>query len=468
MTAIRMPHNWEPRDYQLPALRALDSGCRNALLMWHRRAGKDALALNWVAKTMAPKPTSVLYLLPEVKQAKRVLFKELNSEGKRHVDQAFPREIVTNINEQDGFIRLWNGSIFQIGGFDTIDSYVGVGPKVVVFSEYAVSKHGLRAYQIIQPILLNNGGITIFCYTPRGKNHGRDLFDTASKARDWFVSKLTVDDTGLTVPSDQGQQELLVDAVRRSIDDGTFDEEYARQEFWCSFEAPNSGSYYGRMLEQAEAQGRICAVPWDPSLPVYTWWDIGTDDANVIWFVQAHRGGELRFIDYLEDEGQPLSYYLDALNSRRADGWRFEPLGQLVPHDFASREYVTGESPEQAARKMGWRMTVVPATSVQEGIDAVRRVLPRCWFDAERCKVGLDRMRNYTKRWSPELQRFAGPLHDANSHAADAFRTGVMGMRMAGMHIAKNVTQAEYEGRMAHQPLRPFVAAVDFNVFGDR
>ena len=459
---IRMPYQWAPRGYQLPALQRLDSGCKRALLMWHRRAGKDAMTLNWCAKTMATAPTSVLYLLPEFKQAKRVLFRELNSEGKRHIDQAFPAAIVTGSNETEGVIKLWNGSVFQIGGFDTIDSYVGVGPKIVVMSEYAVSQHGPRAWQLLQPILLANGGTAIFPYTPRGKNHGRDLFETAKNNPDWFCSKLTVEQTNLTLPDGL----RLEDAVRRDIENGTLDEEFARQEFWCSFEAPNSGSYYGRMLEQAEAQGRICAVPWDPSLPVYTWWDIGTDDANVIWFVQAHRGGELRFIDYLEDEGQPLSFYLDALNERRKMGWKFEPTGQLVPHDFASREYTTGESPEQAARKMGWRMTVVPATGVQEGIDLVRRVLPRCWFDEVRCKVGLDRLRNYTKRWSAELQRFAGPLHDASSHAADAFRTGCMGMRRAGMHIARNVTEAQRDGAMAHQPMRPFVAATNFSVWG--
>lgn len=460
---IVIPHNWAPRDYQLPALRALDSGCKRALLLWHRKSGKDTTALNWVAKTMVQRPTSVLYMLPEFGQAKRIVMRELNDRGETYLDQAFPKAIrAGEPNTQEGFLKLFNGSVLQLGGFDSIDRYIGAGPKIVIMSEYAVSPHAERAWQLLQPILLRNGGTALFPYTPRGKNHGLKLYEAARNNPDWHCSKLTVDDTRLT--SEDGAP--LSDLVLRDIERGVLDEEYARQEFWCSFEAPNSGSYFGRMLEQAEAQGRICAVPWDPSLPVYTWWDIGTDDANVIWFVQAHRGGELRFIDYLEDEGQPLSYYLDALNTRRADGWRFEPTGQLVPHDFASREYVTGESPEQAARKMGWRMTVVPATSVQEGIDAVRRVLPRCWFDGERCKVGLDRLRNYTKRWSAELQRFAGPLHDANSHAADAFRTGVMGMRMAGMHIAKNVTQAEHEGRMAHQPLRPFVAAVDFNVWG--
>ena len=80
--------------------------------------------------------------------------------------------------------------------------------------------------------------------------------------------------------------------------------------------------------------------------------------------------------------------------------------------------------------------------------------------------MGRYGLRNYTKRWSAELQRFAGPLHDANSHAADAFRTGAMGMRRAGMHVARNVTEAMRDGALAQQPMHPFVATTDFSVWG--
>jgi hypothetical protein len=220
------------------------------------------------------------------------------------------------------------------------------------------------------------------------------------------------------------------------------------------------------MLDMAESQGRITTVQWDPALPVYTWWDIGWSDLNAIWFVQHHRGGELRCIDYLEDEGKPLSYYLGQLNDRKAMGWMFEPRGQLVPHDFGSHEYVLGTTPEQAARDLGWRMTVVPASDVMHGIDAVRRILPRCWFDATKCAKGLERLRMYTKKWSQQLLRFTDPLHDANSHGADAFRTGVMGMRLAGMHLAPNVSQALLDGERRHlRGTMPVVAPTDFNVW---
>lgn len=436
-----MPNEWEPRPHQLGALGALDSGCRRVVLLWHRRAGKDAMTVNWCAKTMATTPTSVLYLLPEFKQAKRVLWREIDpSTGKTHIDQAFPAAIREGEgNKTEGFLRLFNGSVLQLGGFDTIDSYVGIGPRVVVFSEFAVSQHAMRAWQLVLPMLLMNGGTAIFPYTPRGKNHGKELYDLAERSPDWFCQKLTIDETRIVAP----------EVIKAEINSGSFTEDYARQEFWCSFEAPNSGSYYGRLIEAAEAEGRLTDVDWKPELPVCTWWDIGVSDATAIWFIQPERSGRIRVIDYYEAEGEGLAHYLDQLERRRAKGWMFDAGGQYVPHDFASREFSAGKSPQGVAREMGWRMTVVPAGDIQHGIDNVRRVLPRCYFDKTRCAPGLNHLREYRKRWSDQLQTFLGPLHDSHSHAADAFRTGVNGMRDAGFAMAPNPSQAALNERRA-------------------
>jgi hypothetical protein len=413
-------------------------------------------------------PVSVLYMLPEFGQAKRIIMRELNDKGQTYIDQAFPEILRAGPpNTQEGFLRLVNGSVLQLGGFDTIDRYIGAGPRLVVMSEYALSPHAPRAWQLLQPILLRNGGTAIFPYTPRGPNHGLELYETGLRnPSEWFVSKLACDQTGIDVTTAKGDVITLAQAVKRQVESGDIDEEFARQEFYCDFTSPNSGSYYGRMLDMAESQGRITSVQWDPALPVYTWWDIGWSDLNAIWFVQHHRGGELRCIDYLEDEGKPLSYYLGQLNDRKALGWMFEPRGQLVPHDFGSHEYTLGTTPEQAARELGWRMTVVPASDVMHGIDAVRRILPRCWFDATKCAVGLKRLRMYTKKWSQQLLRFTDPLHDSNSHGADAFRCGVMGMRLAGMHLAPNITQAMRDGERRHlRGTMPVVAPADFSVW---
>lgn len=435
-----MPHEWSPRRHQLPALAALDRGVKRALLLWHRRAGKDAATINWCAKEMARQATSVLYLLPEFKQAKRVMWREIDPiTGKTHIDQALPEQLRVNSNQTEGFVKLWNGSVLQLGGFDTIDSYVGIGPRIVVLSEYAVSQHAPRAWNLLVPMLLMNGGTAIFPYTPRGKNHGKELFDNAKGSGDWFVSRQTIDDTGL----------VSREVIQAEIDSGSFTEDYAKQEFWLSFEAPNSGSYYGRLIEALEANGQILDIEHDPSLPVVTWWDIGVDDATAIWFTQPERGGRIRVIDYYEAEGEGTGHYLDQLDRRRAMGWSFDPGGQMVPHDFASRGFATGESPLGVARKRGWPMRVVDQHEVQHGIDAVRRALPRMYFDRRRTAKGLTHLREYRKKWSDQLQTFLGPLHDQHSHAADAVRTGVWGMKGSGFALSANPSRAAAAERPA-------------------
>lgn len=459
-TAIRMPHAWEPRPHQLPALRALDGGVKRVLLLWHRRAGKDATVLNWCATEMSRRPTSVLYMLPEHKQAKRVLMRELNEQGRTHVEQAFPAPILAGpLNKTEGVVTLWNGSVLQLGGFDRVDSYVGMGPRVVVMSEFAVSRHASRALQLLMPILLRNGGTLILPYTPRGKNHGHRQFTIAQANEDWFCDRLTIEDTGLVPP----------EAVKAEIEAGTIDEEYARQEFYTSFESPNSGSYYGRAIERLEQLGQVTDVAWEPTMPVYTFWDIGIHDATSIWFAQPHRSGWINIIDYYESDGHGLQHYLDKMNERKALGWRFDPRGQLVPHDFASRDYTSGYSPTQVAQQFGWRMTVVPASEVSVGIDAVRSALPRCRFNAGEPRVlkGLGRLRDYTKRWSAQLQMFTGPQHDEASHGADAFRTGIMGLRLAGFHVATSARVAEIEADEQRGGTAPVVAPTSFNVWGD-
>lgn len=437
---IRLPHNWSPRDYQLEALSALDSGIKRAILIWHRRAGKDTTAINWVAKELARKPTSALHLLPEYKQAKRAIWREIDPHtGKTHLDQAFPEPLRAAVNSTEGFLKLWNGSIYQIGGFDQIDSYLGIGPRIVIMSEFAISQHAQRAWNLLLPMLLANDGIAIFPYTPRGKNHGHELYEGHKGNADWFVSLRTVDDTGV-IPRD---------AIEQEIRSGSMDHDYAQQEFWCSFNAPNAGAYYGRMMEAAEREGRVTDLSWEPSLPVMTWWDIGVDDATVIWFIQVHRSGEIRCIDYYEAEGEGLPHYLSVLEERRGRGWYFSSDGQLVPHDFAARSFTSGDSPLETARKLGWKMTVIPQAPIDHGIDLVRRTLPRCWFDKTRCKDGIRHLAEYRKRWSDQLNRFIGPLHDEHSHGADAFRIGVSGLQDQGYRVLPNPSQAAHvQGNM--------------------
>jgi len=201
------------------------------------------------------------------------------------------------------------------------------------------------------------------------------------------------------------------------------EEEYA-QEFECSFDAAIRGAYYGKLIAQAEAEKRIGRVAHDPNLLVHTAWDLGVGDATAIWFYQRHRR-ELRLIDYAEASGAGLDHYARLL---QAKGYAYGE--HVLPHDARVQELGSGKTRVETLTSLGIRPRVLSAHRVEDGINAARLLLPRCWFDAEKCARGLEALRHYRSEWDDRRQAFRErPLHDWSSHAADAFRYLAMGLR---------------------------------------
>lgn len=216
---INLPHNFTPRPYQLPFLRALDSGINRVVIVWNRRSGKDVCTLNWCIKKLMTEVATCFYVMPTYSQGKKVIWDSVNNDGFRFLDY-FPKEIIANKNNQEMKIRLINGSLFQVIGSDNIDSLMGTNPKIVVFSEYALQDPA--AWEYIRPILKVNGGVAIFISTPRGRNHFYDLFRTAQTTDGWFSQKLTVEDTKVLTKED----------VEKEMAEG-MSYELAQQEYYC-------------------------------------------------------------------------------------------------------------------------------------------------------------------------------------------------------------------------------------------
>lgn len=193
----------------------------------------------------------------------------------------------------------------------------------------------------------------------------------------------------------------------------------------CSFAAALVGAYYGREMEWLEQNGKISTVPVDPSLSVWTAWDLGIDDTTAIWFVQIH-GREIRVVDYLENSGAGLDYYVKEL--RRRD---YTYDGHILPHDVKVRELSDGKSRLEKLGSMGIRnIKVAPKLSVADGIEAVRTMLKKCWFDISSCERGIKALRNYERKYDARNKIFQQtPLHNWASHGADAFRTLAVGLR---------------------------------------
>lgn len=399
----------------MPLWGALESGIKRAVAVWHRRAGKDSLSLNWTARSAMLRAGVYWHMAPTQRQVRKIVWDNIDGQGRRIIDQVWPQAIRTNTRDQEMQIQLKNGSIWQCVGSDNYNSLVGSNPVGVVFSEFSIADP--KAWDYVRPILAENGGWALFIYTPRGPNHGKDLYDMACQERNWFSEILTVNDTN-AIPL------TAVDDERRA----GMSEAMIEQEFYCSFSGVVDGSYYGKQIQAARNENRLTSVPYERTEPVITAWDLGTGDDTAIWFVQQI-GLETRIIDYYENRGVGIDHYARVLSERD-----YIYKEHIMPHDAGHQQLATGKSLSKQLNQLGVKPTrVLPREqnlSDEVGIQAVRDLLPKCWFDHNKCKQGIKALELYRRDYDDKRDVFKErPLHDWTSHAADAFRYLAMGLR---------------------------------------
>jgi|TARA_R110000796_G_scaffold28593_7_gene78060 phage terminase large subunit len=431
--SIRVPaQGWEPRKYQLPLLKYMSQTKRSlrAVVAWHRRAGKDLTCVNVMAIKSLQRVGTYWYVLPYANQARRIVWNGMTGEGKKFIDY-FPKEIVEKKSEQEMRIHLKNGSVIQLMGSDDPDKMVGANPIGVVFSEYSISDPS--AWQLINPILAENGGWALFNGTPRGENHFYKMLLKAKADGSWYSSHLSVRDTKV-IPAD----------VLRKARSELNNEARFQSEYMCSFKTPVEGAYYGSQINKAHKEKRILDnIAVDPLLPVYTGWDLGMDDATTIWFVQLFRN-EVRVVNYYENSGEGLPHYARELHMWAAKR-DVTYAKHFAPHDIKVRELGTGKSRIETARSLGLKFTTVKKLPVIDGIEAVRNLLPRCWFSKNDCYAGIEALKGYHKEFDSSKGVFRkSPVHDSNSHGADGFRTLAVGLKQPTMGKSKKVNH-EYQ-----------------------
>ena len=412
---IHLPYEFTPRPYQMPVLKALDDGVLRAALVWHRRSGKDKTFLNHMAKKMYTRVGAYFYFFPTYTQGKKIIWNGRDRDGFKFLDH-IPQVVRKRTDNTDMLIEAKNGSIFQVIGTDKIDAVVGSNPIGCVFSEWALQDP--TAWDYVRPILAENGGWVVFIYTPRGKNHGYTTLEIAKQFPDqWYSEVLTVEDTG-AIPTAVLEQE------RREIIAKHGNDALYQQEYMCNFDVPIQGAYYAEQLMLADEEGRIAGVPYDPAVLVHTAWDLGIDDSMSIWFFQV-AGRELHFIDYYESAGEGIPYYIKYLKDKP-----YTYGSHYAPHDIRVRDLSTGRTRLETAKSLGVDFEVAARLPIEDGIEAARSLLNRCWFDKKKCERGLSALRSYHKDWDEENQVFKmRPKHDWASHGADAFRTFAVGYK---------------------------------------
>lgn len=382
---------------------------RWAAIVAHRRAGKTVACVNDLLdaalRCQLPEPRFA-YIAPFYSQAKDIAWAYL-----KRFALPIPGAVA---HEQELRVDLPNGGRVRLYGADNYERLRGIYLDGVVLDEFGDVDP--RAWsEVIRPALADRKGWAVFIGTPKGRNHFADVWKQAQDNPDWYSLMLKASQTGIV------SAEELADARASGMSEDQYN-----QEFECSFDAAVVGAYYGKLIERAENEGRIGNVPWEPNVPVETWWDLGIDDSTAIWFVQTI-GREIRVIDYYENSGVGLEHYAKSLKERD-----YVYSRHILPHDVEVRELSTGKSRWAFLAGLGIKGTVCRKHSVEDGINSVRSILPRVWFDKAKCSRGIEALRQYRQDWDDKLKAFKGrPLHDWTSHGSDAFRYGAYTVRPA-------------------------------------
>ena len=369
---------------------------RWACLVCHRRAGKTVACVNDLlerALYTQKKNARYGYIAPFYRQAKDVAWVYLKDAAK---------DVAVKIYESSLTIELFNGAKISLYGADNPDALRGVYFDGVIIDEYGDCRPSLWA-EVLLPTLADRRGWAVFIGTPKGKNHFYEMRQRARTDDGWFYMELKASESGL-LPAEELAE------MRRNMDP----DQYA-QEFECSFDAAVKGTYYMSLLNSLEEQINL-DLPWDPEQPVQVYTDIGFTDSSSYWYVQRRPDG-WAVIDYDEAHSQPLQYYFDLLRSKPYD---YQEI--WLPHDAKAKSLQTGRSTVEQFVAQGFPMRVAPKLSVLDGIAAVRKVLPMCWFD-KKCYEGVEGLRAYRRNWDEVKKTFSdNPVHDWSSHPSDAFR----------------------------------------------
>jgi phage terminase large subunit len=343
------------------------------------------------------------YIAPLRNQAKSVAWDMLKS---------FSRPILGKPpNEAELYVNIFGGSRITLFGADNPDALRGQAFNGVVLDEYGDMNPTLFG-SVVRPALADRSGFAVIVGTIKGRNQLWRQYENAVKDPGWFTAFLKASETGIL------SQEELSDAAKIMAP------EQFSAEFECDPYAAIQGAYYGKALNEAESAGRFTEVPYEPDLPVETSWDLGIGDSTAIWFWQAV-GVEIRIIDYFEDHGKALPHYVAVLNAK---GYRYGK--DFVPHDARVRELGTGKTRVETLAALGRNPALVANHKIMDGINAARQMLPRCWFDAEKCAEGIEALRQYQTLWDDNKRCFVDtPRHDWTSHCADSFRYMAMAFK---------------------------------------
>ena len=379
---------------------------RYSLLCCHRRFGKTVMCINHLIKaamTSQNHNPRFAYIAPTYGQAKKIAFDYL---------KYYTKEIPgTKYNETELRCDLVNGARIMLLSSENPDSIRGIYLDGCIIDETAQINPAL-INEVITPALSDRKGFMILVGTPKGMaNLFYDYYQKAQADPKWFLYKAKASETGIV-----DKEEL--DAALAVMGSQKYE-----QEFECSFIGNIQGSIYGDVIASLDDKKQITRVPIDPAYPVNTAWDLGYNDQTAIIFFQQI-GHNIHIVDYYENKNEAFPHYAQVLKEKD-----YVIEHNYGPHDLDQTEFGTGKTRRETAYQMGLRFRVVPRMAIEDGIHAVKMVLPRCFIDVDNCGPLVNALRHYHRKFSDKERVYKiKPVHDWSSHAADAMRTLATGL----------------------------------------
>ena len=391
---------------------------RYSLLCMHRRWGKSVMCINHLIKcamTSKNHAPRFAYVAPTYGQAKKIAFDYL-----KFYTKSIPG---TKYNESELRCDFLNGARIMLLSSENPDSIRGIYLDGCIIDETAQINPAL-INEVITPALSDRKGFMILVGTPKGMaNLFYDYYQKAQSDPRWFLHVAKASDTKI-VDDEELASALAVMGPQK----------YA-QEFECSFIGNIVGSIYGDVIASLEDKKQITRVPVNPGYPVNTAFDLGFNDKTAVIFFQQV-GHMIHIVDYYENNNEAFPHYAKVLKEK---DYVYE--NHYGPHDLDHTEFSTGKTRKEVAYQMGIRFRVVPKISIEDGIHAVKMLLPRCLIDVDNCSKLINALRHYHRKYNDRERIYsAKPVHSWASHACDAMRYLSVGLNE---HKFTNITRQQ-------------------------
>lgn len=410
---MQIPEHFDPRPYQITALRALESMVEIAVLCWARRAGKDMTSFAYSVKKMVESPMNVVLVFPTKDQGKTSFWDNIENDGWRTIDH-IPGSLIAGRDNTNMRLSLKNGSTFQILGATDPDALRGANGKIYILSEFVDIPAGVM--KVIRPIVAVNGGQIIIISTPKidGISGGtfKLYFDRALKnwtkgTKTQYASLVTADE----YLSPETLENLRIECIEENGNDFAW-----RQEYKCDFGQVSASSYFGGALTLAEKRAHIGEYPYVSAYPVFTAWDLGMSDSTAITMFQYYKK-KVRIIDYFETSNigrSAIAQYVKSL--RYTFSWHF------FPHDGSVRDSDAVQRIQKYREEGLINSVLVRRESKEAGIDRAVESLPHAYFNDATTTDLRRKMAMYKRKFNPVTGDYIGPEHKTESHASDSVR----------------------------------------------